>query len=342
MMSSEKGAPSCVVVGAGIAGLLAATQLQQQGFQVVVIDKGHGVGGRLATRRIGEAVFDHGAQFLTARDPTFNNLMQTWVDEGVVAEWCRGFATVKGTTRIDGHPRYRGAAGMTSLAKHLAHDLDVRTNERVTAFDVQKERWQAKTESGTLFVADALILTPPVPQSLALIKGVIDTGNFTLPPTARSSLEQLAYDPCIAVMALLNEPSLIPDPGAVQLEHAEPIYWIADNQRKGISPKASAVTIHATPAFSRLHWETPDEGVAQLLIEASTRWFKGSSVQAVQVKRWRYSKPIETYHDRCLFVSDPPLAFAGDAFGGPRVEGAALSGLAAASLIVTEARGSRS
>jgi predicted NAD/FAD-dependent oxidoreductase len=43
---------TCVVVGAGIAGLSAAEVLQARGVTVVVLEKSRGVGGRLATRRI--------------------------------------------------------------------------------------------------------------------------------------------------------------------------------------------------------------------------------------------------------------------------------------------------
>jgi protoporphyrinogen oxidase len=34
-----------LILGAGIAGLIAASELQQMGTEVLVIDKGHGVGG---------------------------------------------------------------------------------------------------------------------------------------------------------------------------------------------------------------------------------------------------------------------------------------------------------
>ena len=44
--------PRVVVVGAGVAGLTAARSLAAFS-DVVVVDKGRGVGGRLATRRIG-------------------------------------------------------------------------------------------------------------------------------------------------------------------------------------------------------------------------------------------------------------------------------------------------
>lgn len=335
-MNSNKAA-SCIVIGAGIAGLLAARWLQGRGISVVVVDKGRQVGGRLATRRIDEGVFDHGAQFFTARDAEFAGLVNEWVDAGVVQEWCRGFVTAEGQRREDGHPRYRGAAGMTALAKHLAHGLDVRLNRRAAQVSAQQHGWEVRTDNGEAVAADALILTPPVPQSLVLLLNSSAASAITsdlLPPEMRIKLEAIAYEPCIAVMALLEGRSGILVPGGVQLENTEPIYWLADNELKGISPhRPAAVTIHATPQFSRAHMEMGDDEVARLLIESAADWLQ-SPVRSVQVKRWRYSKPMHTHDQRCLYVSTPlPLAFAGDAFGGPRVEGAALSGLAAAKRI---------
>jgi len=99
------------VVGAGLSGLIAARDLASRGHTVVVVDKGRGVGGRLATRRIGDAVFDHGAQFFTVRDARFQAIVDEWLDGGVVRVWCHGFGTEQ-----DGFPRYVGTAGMTSIA----------------------------------------------------------------------------------------------------------------------------------------------------------------------------------------------------------------------------------
>lgn len=67
---------TCLVVGEGLTDLVAATILEREGLQVTVLDKGRGIGGRLATRCIrghapGESVFDCGAQFFTVRAPVF-------------------------------------------------------------------------------------------------------------------------------------------------------------------------------------------------------------------------------------------------------------------------------
>ena len=55
------------------------------------------------------------------------------------------------------------------------------------------------------------------------------------------------------------------------------------------------------------------------------------AVVETSLARWRYSWVTNPHPDPCLVASDdPPLLFCGDAFGQPKVEGAALSGLAAA------------
>jgi predicted NAD/FAD-dependent oxidoreductase len=53
------------------------------------------------------------------------------------------------------------------------------------------------------------------------------------------------------------------------------------------------------------------------------------------VHRWRYSQPVVTYSEPCLLIADAaPLVLAGDAFDQPRVEGAFLSGCAAADALL--------
>jgi renalase len=120
----------------------------------------------------------------------------------------------------------------------------------------------------------------------------------------------------------------------VQLR-GEPLAFIADNHRKGISPNVFTVTLHAGPEFTREHWDAPHAEVAQKLLHAASEWLR-APVKQWQVHRWRYSLPVQTHPEACLFTDQPaPLVFAGDAFGQPRVEGAFLSGRAAAQALLT-------
>lgn len=335
-MNAETRIKSCLVIGAGMAGLLAARRLQENGVRVTVLDKGRGVGGRMATRRFDEGVCDHGAQFLTVRDERFGALLDELCAAGVVREWAKGFPDDRGTLMPDGNPRYCGAGGMNAIARYLAAGLTIHCSETVTALNVEDGRWKVTTAGGLSQMAEALVLTPPVSQSLALL----DAGNFVLPASIRGELETITYDPCLAVMALLDGPSRIPEPGGVKITQP-PIAWIADNRRKGISPAASTITIHTTPDFAREHWETTQEEIARMIFSEAERWL-GANVRSWQVHRWRYSQPVVTHTEPFLLVnSAPPLVFAGDGFGGPRVEGAAVSGWAAAETLLADGRANR-
>jgi renalase len=73
---------------------------------------------------------------------------------------------------------------------------------------------------------------------------------------------------------------------------------------------------------------------ASALLHAANDWLR-APVKRWQVHRWRYSQPMVTHPEACLFINElAPLAFAGDAFGAPRVEGAFLSGRAAAQALL--------
>jgi predicted NAD/FAD-dependent oxidoreductase len=315
-----------VVVGAGICGLLAAKTLTASGCRVIVLDKGRGVGGRLATRRIDEAVFDHGAQYFTARDPAFLAVVEDWLAKKIVRPWATGFALSDGTFKEDGEQRFCGVSGMTSIAKHLAVGLDVRLQAKVDRILTQDGGWIVGTENGGEVTGRALLLTPPVPQTLQLLSA----GSIALPDRIRTELEKVEYAPCLALLVQLAGPSLVPDPGGLWFP-GEPISWIADNRRKGISPGTGAsLTIHAGSNYSRQNWDTPEAEVAKAMLEAAHPWL-GSTPLEAKLHRWRYSIPTRLHPDRCVSLEEPaPLVLAGDAFGGPRIEGAALSGWAAA------------
>ena len=317
-------APDCLVIGAGLSGLILARQLQQHNRTTVILDKGRGLGGRLATRRIpynhvGEAALDYGAQYFQAQTDVFQNLVAQWMVQGVVTPWFHH----------NEMPRYRGTPNNRAIAKYLAQGLPVQTQARVDRLQYQDDRWIATTAAGDRWEAPQLAITAPVPQALALL------ADTPLPLPLQQSLEQVTYHACIAVLALLAHPSQIPAPGGRKITQA-PLVWIACNQQKGVSPQVPAVTLHASPAFSADCWDLPDGEIVQQLVHAAAPWL-GAAVVSAQVHRWRYSVPDRVFGaewggDRAL-----GLVLAGDGFQTPEMaqqlspmEGAVLSGLAAA------------
>jgi renalase len=333
-----------VVVGAGIAGLLAAHALRAAGHDVTVLDKGHQPGGRLATRRIGAATFDTGAQFLTVRDPRVGAHLDAWLAAGVVRPWFRGAPDLHVAGEPDGHARYRGDPTMRSLPQHLAEGLPLRLATVVVEVANSTDAWRltVRGRDGRTrppITGDALLLTPPIPQTRELLASV------PLEPATSTTLARVAFDPCLAILAVPDGPTALPPRGAVRLA-SEPVAWITDNLRSGASA-TPAVTVHATAAFSREHWNRPDHEVGRDLLRAA-RPVLGSVATTVGVHRWRYAAPIGAPSAEGLVdpaapalldrAAGPPLAIAGDALTAGRVEGAACSGLAAADALLAALR----
>jgi len=323
---------SCLVVGGGISGIIAARRLQKKGFNVTVLEKSKGFGGRMATRRVGEAVFDLGAQFLTVHGMFFRVVVEDLQDQGLIKEWSRGFLNGDRILTSDGYLRFCGSQGMAPVAKALAEPLQVHLQETVTRIAAQTDHWEVESESGQRWQADGLILTPPLPQSLQLL----EKSAVTLEAELLQRLKGVKYDPVIVSMAVLDGPSGLPEPGGLaQADPMSPIAWLADNQQKGISA-VPAVTIQGTAHFSRSQWKNDKEQAGKLLWEAAKPLLKANCLE-LDVHRWRFAQVQDPLPESCLMLQDgPPLVLAGDAFGDRfnPIEGAANSGLEAAKHLI--------
>jgi len=334
-----------IVVGAGIAGGLAAHELLRAGHRVVVLDKGFAPGGRLASRRIGAATFDVGAQFLTAKTPRFAAQVDTWAQQGVVRTWFHGSPDQHEPDGPDGHPRFRGTPTMRRIAEHLTRPLDVRLGTVVSAVTPSRDGWEVHVTtrapdppprpaspsgegSHRTLRADGVLLTSPLPQA----RDLLSTGGTRLPPAAEERLAAATYDPCITLLAIPTGANALPARGALRLSDGE-VEWLTDHLVSGAST-APAVTIHASAGYSRDRFDAAPEVVARELA-AAARGPLGTDVEVVHLHRWRYATPTAELGSEPMVhhVAGLPVAFAGDAFEGGRLEGAATSGLRTAAAL---------
>jgi len=290
-----------IIIGAGLSGLAAASVLVDAGRSVLLVDKGRGVGGRLATRRIGDATLDHGAQFFTVRGETFRTRIDRAMTEGVVEVWCNGFSG---------------------------------DDERATAIEQTETGWSLPFESETVLSAPNVISTAPVPQTLDLI----DAGTIELAPSTRTALDSISYKPTMALLVTLDGPSALAAPGGVQRTEDDMFTFVSDNHLKGVS-ETPALTFHVNGQVSTDRWDDdPAIVIADLLLEAEP-WIGDAPIVDVQLKTWKYAGPYTPHPDRYVAARTNPghLIVAGDAFGGPKVEGAFNSGVAAGQAIAATA-----
>lgn len=321
-----------IIIGAGLAGLTAAAGLKARGQQVLVIEKSRGLGGRAATRRWDGLPVDHGAQFFTARSPEFRAQVDSWLRLGICHEWSRGFhrRTIGGLeSPSDHYPRYACRNGMNTLGRVMQGDnnIDVLREARAVAVRSHQKRWLVDLDTGASLQANRLVVSAPPPQGADLLAGAS--------PEAAKILSAIAMHPCLA--AVLRFPRRDLPWAGIQCDDA-PVAWIAHDtsKRPDLHPGKTVVVIHASAEYSRACYAEPeDEIVRDLAAHASV--LSGEDLESPDasfLQRWRYANPATPPEGEPARVIESPvrLILAGESFAGGKIEGAWLSGSAAAEM----------
>ncbi len=326
-----------IVVGGGMAGLQVATSRVLAGDTVTVLDKGRRHGGRMASRRVDDAVFDQGVLDFAAHGPSFTAALRTWADQGVARQ-------VEGTDRWRGHPTMR------SLPSALAFrcGAPVQCATAVTRITVDAGRWRvtATSDAGSENRhADALVLTLPAPQTLALLAA----SSTVVAPSTLAALQQVTYTSSLTVLtrprgrvgarALTDAAHRLRAEGDVAAVHRSSS--TADDVIAGLTVQASA-------EYSAVSLDGDRAAAARTLADRVARHL-GTPLDVVYVHGWRYAQvqrriPLPAVRDD---TPGAPLILAGDfcdAVDGPEgivqggsapegVERAFLSGRAGARLL---------
>jgi renalase len=318
------------VIGAGVAGLAAARTLRDRGHSAVVFDKSRGVGGRTAVRRAEPFAFDHGAQYFTARDARFQCQVDAWIDAGVVAAWPgRIVSLAEGRMRArDSTTRYVGVPSMNAIGKHLAMGLDVLNDTRVSKLRRHDSSWRLVDDAGRdLGVYDAIVAALPSAQAADLLA----TAEMK-----DARIRRCRFAPCWAVLLGFDCRLELPFDGA--FANASALSWVARNNSKPGRPRGESWVLHAGPAWSVQNLECATEAVAIALIAEFERITNSSGLKPVHrdAQRWRYALPLEPLDEGCIADADARWVVCGDWCHGARVEGAFLSGIAAARKLLGE------
>jgi len=130
----------CIVVGAGVSGLTVASELNNSGSDVFVLEKARGTGGRLGSKNISlkstplqgeertdKATFDLGAATFTAKNVEFKHYLVTLIQQGVVA-------------KLDDNA-YVALPRNSMLTRHMSGPLNVSFSTKVTRIERIDGKW---------------------------------------------------------------------------------------------------------------------------------------------------------------------------------------------------------
>ncbi|KAH9779772.1 fad/nad(p)-binding oxidoreductase family protein [Citrus sinensis] len=296
-------ASKVTVVGSGISGAVCACTLARNGISVTLFDSARGPGGRMSQRREtsedgNEMLFDHGAPFFTVTNNDVLALVREWESGGLVAEWKVNLGSFDRVSKKfvniqqDGmNKKYVGVPGMNSICKALCHQPDL-----------------------------------------------------TFAPDLAVKLEEIPVNPCFALMLAFSKPlSPIPVKG-FSFQDSEVLSWAhCDSSKPGRSAHSERWVLHSTADYARTviaqtGLQKPSEATLKKVAEEMFQEFQGTGLSIPlpifrKAHRWGSAFPAASIakEERCLWDVKKRLAICGDFCVSPNVEGAILSGLAAAS-----------
>lgn len=306
------------IIGAGMAGLACARRLADAGITPVILDKGRGLGGRLATRRTASGLqFDHGAQYATGRDPAFRAFLAEAEQVGFAGRW-----TVGSKLRTVGTP------GMNALAKHLARGLEVCQQVEVTRVRRASNGWTVDVNDAQARY-DRLVITVPAPQTGDLLGSDHELAT---------RVSDVRMTPCLTLMAAF--PAGTPTPFETRRDAEDPLAWIAlDNSKPGRMPDGMndrCWVAQAGPAWSAhyLNRDPADIATSMLAMLCDRIGASPSSVSHAAAHRWRYAGVAEALGEPFVRNGDATLYLGGDWCLRGRLEAAWSSGTAIANDIL--------
>lgn len=334
-----------VVVGAGVAGLACARELSALGIPAVVLDKGRGVGGRCATRRVHGRSVDHGVAFLHGSDRSFLETLEAVASDGRLPGWPRRVNGSGPPCQPDafapGESRLAFAEGLSAFPKHLARGLDVRLETRVAAIAAGDGAFRVELEGGEALSAATVVLTQPVEQASALLAAV--TAPEAL--AARELLAMAGTVPCLTVLAGYPDDAPAPEWDVSYPGGASFLQLISHDSTKRTAPGGPVLVYQCLPRWSRQRFDSPEDAWGtEVLAEAALRVGAWAGRPAWwQAHRWRYARADGAAALRGPLLAESPgsgrLGLAGELFspeGG--VQGAWRSGRILARRIAGEER----
>jgi predicted NAD/FAD-dependent oxidoreductase len=323
------------IIGAGLAGLTCARQLQKKGYKTIILDKSRGVGGRVATRRINHIPVDRGLPFIQIQGKQTEKLIQKLCQNDILQPWTDKIYDFNSQKYLPPADRYIALQGMTAIAKYLAADLEIQKQSRVTAIaPTPRQTWELTYDShknSECLHAKAVIIAIPAPQALALLEPL----SANIPTQILTQLRSVTFHPCLAVMAgySIRYQSDLPQWQGMRITDDPDLAWIAiESSNK--QTEQTVVVLHDTPHHTMHHLNNTNlQLVGQQLLSRAANlllsWL--DSPEWFQVHRWRYARPNRSLEVPYLATTQPlPLICCGDWCNGNSVESVLLSGLASA------------
>lgn len=316
--------PVVIIIGAGIAGVAAAREVDAAGVAVQMYDRGHRIGGRMAVRTVAGRPVDVGAAYLTVSDPAFRAVVERWAAVGLARPWTDTFAVATGNQlqiTTTGPMRYATAYGVRSLVEELAGDLEIRHPYDVAEVAAGPHVDGMRTQ--------AVVLAMPDPQALDLLADVF--------AAERAILGNHDWEPVLTLYARWDRRLWPAVDGVFVNDNSVLAQVVDDGRRRG--DDVPVLVAHSTGPFAARYLDDPPSAATPMLRAVCELMGITAEPEWAYVKRWSLASPASP-HSEAYHLGGSGIGLCGDGWVGasdssrPRVEAAFLSGRALGQALV--------
>lgn len=323
------------IIGSGLAGCAAARVLAGSGLSYAIFDKGRRIGGRVSTKRADGFLFNHGAQFITAKSSLFKTAIRQAEARGILEKWQENHT----------HIRYSGTPDMRGFLEMLGEGHDIHQTQEIQQITQNTKGLTLIFKDASEVAAQHILITAPAPQTAKLVRGISKA--------ASDIAQSTQYHPCWTVMLGYSNPpsTLARQMQNITLLSGGDIAALSSEQSRPDAEKTHiALTIQANEAFSAAQLEKTPEQIIHML-KTNAEAILGQTLPTADFQaahRWRYAKvatPTTPDDARIFRLTDRQshLALAGDWIpvpatdrpaDGTRAEEAYLSGASTATALL--------
>ena len=299
-----------IIIGAGAAGLTCAKQLLRNGFTVSIFDKSRGVGGRIATRRIKNGTFNHGA----SRIPNFRNHNNLPKDLINLLE-----TAARQRILIPQDNYFTSFASMKTFTTYLSEGIDIKKDSEITSVRRLNSGIELhfKDSPKIQLNQEFLIFAIPQPQVLNLLNNHFpEIFDLVQPAKMYTSISGLfAFDESVPLKQSFVENDYI--------------CGFHENSRIGQRLKLDCWTIHSKKIYGKKLSHLNKAQIKEQLFQDFEQLASRNFPQPIYSDghRWLYGFTEKALNKNYIFQKRDKIGICGDWCRGDSVLDASISGM---------------
>ena len=305
-----------LIIGSGISGLSAYLEAKKKKINnILIIDKGFHVGGRICSKNLNNIYFNHGAPFICRskikKSLSFFNLLKhnKNISRTVIKNICNKSQIV-----------YYPSPMMRSFFDDFNNKVIIK--QKTKAINVERDGnfFIVNCSDNKFIITKKIVLSVPAPQVSELIQKIN--------PQIVNEINKIKYSKCLAFLIAFDQKVDIPK------------YSFFEDDAGDLSTlfcgitfsnyQTNSVVVRMSNKWSEINFEYDKETIIRkclLLLSKKITHFKKYNISSTYCHKWRYSQVINWLSPSIPNVNkDKSIGFAGDWTVGPTIEDAFVSG----------------